>query len=118
MPKCFLDGELRAIWCGLPKAKESVSPAPRNGETVGKVKGAGLNTLLIWTESVDTAAHCAEFKQASDGAWDVLGETIQAAKQHGLQVHVWYSPWVYKTVSLAVELKEHPDWAAVSAKGG
>lgn len=119
MPKCFPDGELRAIWCGLPKAKEREAGLREIGETVGKLKRAGLNTLLIWTESVYIAAlDHVEFQQAEPrAAWDALGETIQAAKQHGLQVHVWYSPWVYKTVSRAVELKEHPDWAAVSAKG-
>ena len=56
MPKCFPDGELRAVWCGLPKAKDREAGLRETGETVGKVKGAGLNTLLIWTESVYIAA--------------------------------------------------------------
>ena len=48
--------------------------------------------------------------------WDVLAEVIRAAKQRGIQVHMWYSPWIYKS-SGSVELTDHPHWAAVSAKG-
>jgi uncharacterized lipoprotein YddW (UPF0748 family) len=42
---------------------------------------------------------------------------IRAAKQRHIEVHMWYSPWIYKETSRADELRSHPEWAAVSAKG-
>jgi len=42
---------------------------------------------------------------------------IKAASDRRMQVHIWYSPWIYKDVGRAVELREHPEWAAVNAKG-
>ncbi|NLF68802.1 MAG: family 10 glycosylhydrolase [Candidatus Anammoximicrobium sp.] len=119
IPKHFPDGELRAVWCGLPKAKEREAGLREIGETVRRVKQAGLNTLFIWTETLYLAAlDQVELQQAEPrAAWDALGEMMRAARQHGLQVHAWYSPWIYKSPSRAVELKEHPDWAAVNAQG-
>jgi uncharacterized lipoprotein YddW (UPF0748 family) len=119
VPKVYPGGELRGIWCGLPKAQTREEGLPEIRDTLDKLKAAGLNTLLVWTESRYLAAlDRPELQQAEPrAAWDALGEVIRAAKERGLQVHVWYSPWIYKAASRAVELEDHPEWAAVSADG-
>lgn len=119
VPKRYPDGQLRAIWCGLPKAKDREQGLKEIDQNLDRLKACGLNTLLAWTESLYIAAlDRAELRQADPRAgWDALGELIKAAKSRGMSVHVWYSPWIYKEAGRAMELREHPEWAAVNAKG-
>lgn len=118
-PKMFPGGELRAMWCSLPKAKERAEGMRQMAELLDKPKDAGINTLFVWTTSLYVAAVDRRELQSAEpqAAWDSLGELIRAAKQRGIQVHVWYSPWVYKSASRSVEMRDHPEWAAVSAQG-
>lgn len=117
--KGYPDGELRAVWCGLPKAQKREEGLREIRANLDKLKASGFNTLFVWTPSLYLAALDRPELRAAEpqAAWDALGEVIRAAKERGLQVHVWYSPWIYKQASRAVELRDHPDWAAVSAKG-
>lgn len=117
--KAYPDGQLRAIWCPVPKATDREKGVPEVAATLDKLKASGLNTLFVWTEQLYAASILRPDLKKSDprAAWDGLGEMIKAAKDRGLQVHLWYSPWIYKNVERAVELREHPEWAAVNAKG-
>ena len=117
--KGYPDGELRGIWCGLPKAQKREEGLREIQETLDRLKASGFNTLFVWTSSLYLAALDRPQLQEADpqATCDALGEVIRAATERKLQVHVWYSPWIYKQTSRAVELRDHPDWAAVSAKG-
>jgi uncharacterized lipoprotein YddW (UPF0748 family) len=119
VPKAYPEGQLRAIWCGLPKAKQRAQGLQEIRENLDRLKACGLNTLFVWTESLYIAAlDRPELRRSDPGAgWDALGELIKAAKDRGMCVHVWYSPWIYKEAGRAVELREHREWAAVNAKG-
>jgi len=114
----YPDGELRAMWCGLPKATERDQARREIATSLDKAKSGGFNTLFVWTQSRYLAAlERPELQKIEPQAvWDVLAELIRAAKERGIQVHLWYSPWIYKS-SRAVELDDHPQWAALSAKG-
>lgn len=120
LAKVYPDGQLRGVWCAPPKATNREQGAPEVAATLDKLKACGLNTLFVWTESLYAASLLRSDLPRPDprAAWDVLGEMVKAAKERGMQVHVWYSPWIYKDTGRAVELREHPDWAAVNAKGG
>ena len=117
--KAYPDGQLRAIWCGLPKAKEREPGVREIAAILDRLKATGLNALFVWTESLYLAALERPDLRSADprAAWDGLGELTKAAHGRGIQVHAWYSPWIYKQTSRAVELRDHPEWAAVNAKG-
>ncbi len=117
--RTYPDGQMRAIWCAPPKATDREQGVREVAETLDKMKAAGLNTLFVWCESLYLASLSRPELPQPDprAAWDGLGEMIRAAKERGMQVHAWYSPWIYKNVARAVELREHPDWAAVNQKG-
>jgi len=118
IPHDYPDGELRAIWCGFPKSNQRPEAEREIKSSLERIKAGGFNTLFVWTLSRYLAAlDRPELQKIEPQAgWDVLGELIRAAKQRGLQVHLWYAPWIYKS-SGAVELRDHPPWAAVDAKG-
>ena len=118
VPHDYPDGELRAIWCAPPRTSQRDEAMREMAASLDKVKAGGFNTLFVWTLSRYLAAlDRPELQKAEPQAsWDVLGELIRAAKQRGIQVHMWYSPWIYKS-SGGVELGDHPQWAAVNAKG-
>jgi hypothetical protein len=117
--KAFPDGQMRAIWCALPKATNREQGSREVAGTLDKLKACGLNTLFVWTESLYIATLNRPGLPQGDtrAAWDGMGEMIKAAQDRRMQVHVWYSPWIYKDKGRAVELREHPDWMAVNAKG-
>lgn len=117
--RTYPDGQMRAIWCALPKAMNREAGVREVAEKLDKVKAAGLNTLFVWCESLYLASLSRPDLSQPDprAAWDGLGEMIRAAGERGLQVHAWYSPWIYKNVARGIELREHPEWAAVNAKG-
>ncbi len=117
--KAYPDGQIRAIWCAPPKATSREPGLREIAGNLDKVRACGLNTLFVWTESLYAASLLRPDLAKPDprAAWDGFGETIRAAKERRMQVHAWYSPWIYKESSRAVELREHPDWAAVNAKG-
>ena len=118
LPRDYPDGEIRAIWCGLPNATERDAARREIAANLDRLKAGGFNTLFVWTQSRYLAAlERTELQKIEPQArWDVLAEMIRAAKPRGIQVHLWYSPWIYKS-ERAVELADHPEWAAVSAKG-
>lgn len=117
--KAFPDGQLRGIWCGLPKAKELEPGRQEIAARLDKLKATGFNAMFVWTTSLYLAAlERPELRSAEPtAAWDALGELARAASERGMQVHAWYSPWIYKGTGRAVELRDHPEWAAVSAAG-
>lgn len=117
--KSYPNGELRAIWCNLPNAPKREEGLREIRLSLDRVKAAGFNALMVWTTSQYLAAsERARLLQVEPlAAWDALGEMIRAAKERGLQVHAWYAPWTYKDIARAVELRDHPEWAAVNAKG-
>ncbi len=117
--KVFPDGQLRGIWCGLPKAKEREEGRKEIAARLEKLKASGFNTMFVWTTSLYLAALERPELRAADppAAWDALGELARAARERGMQVHAWYSPWIYKGTGRAIELRDHPEWAAVNAAG-
>lgn len=119
MPKTYPDGQLRAVWCGWVKAADREQGLREIDKSLDRLKAAGFNTLFVFVPSLYIAAlDNSELQQKEPrAAWDELGEIIKAAKNRNLQVHIWYSPWIYKEKSRAVELVDHPDWAAVSSQG-
>lgn len=119
LPKRFPDGELRAIWCTLPKARDRQAGMQEMETALDRLRDSGFNTLFALTSSSYLAALDRPELRASvpQVEWDSLGELIRAAKARQLQVHLWYSPWVYKNAGRAVELNDHPEWAAVSSTG-
>jgi uncharacterized lipoprotein YddW (UPF0748 family) len=119
MPKAFPDGQLRGIWCGLPKAKEPEPGRKEIAARLDKLKAAGFNAMFVWTTSLYLAAlERPELRSAEPAAaWDAFGELARAAHERGMQVHSWYSPWIYKGTGRAIELRDHPEWAAVNAAG-
>jgi uncharacterized lipoprotein YddW (UPF0748 family) len=118
MPHAYPDGELRAMWCALPSSPRREDGLREIEASLDKAQSGGFNTLFVWTLSRYLAAlDRPELQTAEPQArWDVLGELIRAAKTRGIQVHMWYAPWGYKSQG-AIELAEHPQWAAVDAKG-
>ncbi len=118
VPHNYPDGELRAMWCALPNATRRDEARPEIAASLDKAKSGGFNTLFVWTQSRYLAALERPDLQKIEpqATWDVLAELIRAAKERGIQIHMWYSPWIYKS-SRAVELADHPQWAAVSVKG-
>lgn len=117
--KQFPDGELRGVWWGFVKAQEAEAGRREIDDSLDKLKAAGINSLFVWTSSLYLAAlDRPELQDIQPQAgWDAYGEIIRAAKQRDMQVHAWFSPWIYKSASGAVELRDHPEWAAVNAAG-
>ncbi len=119
MAKEFPGGELRGVWWGFVKAKEADAGRREIGQSLDKLRAAGINSLFVDTRSLYLAAldRPELQKQEPQAAWDAYGEVLRAAKKRDMQVHAWFSPWIYKYHSRAIELREHPEWAAVSAAG-
>jgi hypothetical protein len=117
--RSFPGGQLRGIWCALPKAASAEAGKLEVAAQLDKIKAAGLNTAFVWTESLYAAALSRpELRKADARAeWDGLGEMIRAARERQMDVHIWFSPWIYKDTARGIELREHPEWAAVNADG-
>lgn len=117
--KAYPDGQLRAVWCPVPKATAREEGLREIAANLDKLQACGINTLFVWTENLYAVSLLKKDLPKPDprAAWDGLAEMIKAAKERRMQVHIWYSPWIYKDVGRAVELREHPEWAAVNAKG-
>jgi hypothetical protein len=119
LPRAYPDGEIRALWGPLSQVKQRESGLREIEANLDKMKSGGMNTYFVLIESRYLAAlDRPELHEAEPLAvWDALGELIHAAKKKNIQVHIWYSPWIYKSVGRGIELKDHPDWAAKSDKG-
>ncbi len=119
IPKTYPDGQLRAIWCGWVQAADRKEGLREIEESLDRVKATGFNTLFVFVPSLYIAAlDRAELqKDEPRAAWDEFGEIVKAAKKRNMQVHAWFSPWIYKDKPRGVELRDHPDWAAVSSRG-
>lgn len=117
-PVRLADGEFRAFWSSAIKATNRMEAIKAIDERLTRLKSIGINTLFYWVSSLQIATR-AGLPQADDPAagWDVLGEMLQRAHRLGMRVHAWYSPWIYKTTSRAIELRAHPDWACVNGEG-
>ena len=118
----YPDQELRAIFCRPHDPGDREAALREIRSDLDKIRVAGFNTLFLMTQSRYLAALDEPELQKSEpqASWDVLAEMIRAAQERSLQVHMWYSPWIYKNVSSyhhAIELQKHPEWAAVSATG-
>ena len=118
-PRCIPTASCGRSGAACPERTSATKDCARSQSSLDKIKAGGFNTLFVWTQSGYLAAlgpaRTPEGRAA--GRLGRLGEVIRAAKERSIQVHVWYSPWIYKEKSRAVELRDHPEWAAVSAKG-
>lgn len=118
MPKTFPDGELRGVWGGVT-ATDREAGITEIAENLDRLRSAGFNTVFFhittqYLASLDNP----DLPQADPRAsWDCFGELLKAARERGIQVHAWFSPWIYKNRYRAPELREHPEWAAVNASG-
>jgi len=117
-PVRLADGEFRAFWSAEIKGTNQVEALKAVDERLTRLKALGINTIFYWVSSIHIATR-AGMPQADDRAagWDVPGELLRRAHGMGLRVHAWYSPWIYKTKSRAIELRAHPEWACVNADG-
>ena len=117
--KEFPNGELRGVWWGFVKAQEAEAGRREIDDSLDKLRAAGINSLFVSTASLYLAAlDRPELQELQPQAgWDAYGEIMRAAKQRNMQVHAWFSPWIYKNTSRAVELRDHPEWAAVNSAG-
>lgn len=117
--KEFPNGELRGVWWGFVKAPEAEAGRREIDDSLDRLKAAGINSLFVSTASLYLAAlDRPELQELQPQAgWDAYGEITRAAKQRNMQVHAWFSPWIYKNTSRAVELRDHPEWAAVNSAG-
>lgn len=117
-PLGFPQGELRAVWWGEIKAQDKDAGIKEIDERLTRFQSMGLNAVFYWISSLYLAT-LQGMPKADDpqAAWDAFGELLKRAHGRGIQVHVWYSPWIYKGSSRAIELRIHPEWAAVNAQG-
>ncbi len=118
-PLSFPGGELRAIWWGEVRAEGPQEGRREIDDSIRQLKQIGFNTLFVWLSSLYIASWqrpelVRDNKRLS---WPWFDYLLDKAADAGMQVHVWYSPWIYKNTSRAVELRDHPEWAAVSAGG-
>ncbi|MEN6405321.1 MAG: family 10 glycosylhydrolase [Thermoguttaceae bacterium] len=115
----YPDGEIRAVCVQLPKSKDREEGLRQIEESLDKCKSSGFNTVLLWITSRYLAAMDNPELQKTEpiASWDALGEYLRVAQQRRIQVHAWYSPWIRKEINRAVELEQHPEWAALTAKG-
>jgi hypothetical protein len=113
----FPGGELRAMWNILPSNDPKEGPAAID-ERVAHLKAMKINAAFCWTTSLYIAA-ATGMEPGGDPAaeWDAFGRLLTRAHEAGIQIHVWYSPWIYKGSSRGIELRRHPEWAAVNAEG-
>ena len=51
LPHNYPDGELRAVWRGLPKATERDAARREIATSLDQVQSAGLNAIFVWTQS-------------------------------------------------------------------
>lgn len=98
-------------------------------EWVARADAANLNVLYAWLESPFLAALLGEDRYREQypfwdtREWDPLGELLEAAAAHGIEVHAWYSFTRYKRdrewvpeydPDLSVLPPGDPDWASVT----
>ncbi|MFQ6098167.1 MAG: family 10 glycosylhydrolase, partial [Armatimonadota bacterium] len=117
--RAYPDGELRAVWWGSVKAADRDAGLKEIEESLDTLKRAGFNTIFASASSLYIAALNRPELRADEprAAWDAFGEVLKAASARGMQVHAWFSPWIYKHKYRAVELRDHPEWAAVNSEG-
>ena len=116
--KALPDSQIRGLWWYL-KAGEREAGLQEIQDSFTQIKGAGFNTVFAWVDSLYLAAldRPELVAAAPQAGWDALGEVLKAANSNSLQVHAWFSPWIYKENYKAIELRDHPEWAAVDLKG-
>jgi uncharacterized lipoprotein YddW (UPF0748 family) len=116
--KAFPGSRIRGLW-GYLKSEKREEGLQEIQDTLGQIQRAGINSVFIWVSSLYIAALDRPELRRLDpqSEWDALGEILKAAREHSLQVHAWYSPWINKAEGEAVELRDHPEWAAVDATG-
>ncbi len=117
VPIGFPAGGLRAMWNFLPggNAEEGTKAIE---DRVAQFKAMHINTVFCWLTSLYIATAVGMEPDGDPTAkWDAFGVLLKRARQEGIRVHVWYSPWIYKEKNRGIELQQHPDWAAVDAKG-
>lgn len=116
----FPDGQLRALWCAPPKTADEAQGLKQIDEMLDRVVSGGFNALFLWgtsdylwavTEGGD------ELKESPTAFYDPFGKLIERGKACGVSVHLWYSPWIYKSADRSIEMRRHPDWAAVNIEG-
>jgi len=118
-PLATLDRELRAVWWGRVRAKTEEEGMKEIRDSISQLKSAGFNAIFASENTLYMAA-IKDKKYLDDvpsAGWDAFGKVVAEAKAAGMQVHLWFSPWIYKRKSSAVELREHPEWAAVQLDG-
>ena len=116
----FPGGQLRALWCAPPSETDEAAGVAKIDEMLDRVVSGGFNALFLWgtsnylwavTEGGD------ELKEASTAHYDPFGKMIEMGKQRGVAVHLWYSPWIYKSADRSIEMRRHPEWCAVDIEG-
>lgn len=116
-PVGFPGGELRAMWGLFPSSDPKQGPVQIR-QRAQLLKSMHINATFCWLTSLYIATSVGMEPGGDPAAdWDALGTLIKQAHAEGIQVHAWYSPWIYKEASRGIELRRHPDWAAVNADG-
>lgn len=118
-PAPVLGQELRAIWYGSIRARTEEEGMKEIRDSISQIKAAGFNAIFASESTLYLAALKDEKYQEAvpQAKWDAMGKLLQEAKTAGVQVHLWFSPWIYKNKYRSVELREHPEWAAVRLDG-
>lgn len=116
----FPNGRLQAIWCAPPDETDEAAGLAKIDEMLERVASGGFNALFLWgtsdylwavTEGGD------ELKESPTAFYDPFGKMIERGKALGIAVHLWYSPWIYKSSYRSIEQRRHPDWAPVNIEG-
>jgi uncharacterized lipoprotein YddW (UPF0748 family) len=114
----FPDSELRAIWWHHNGPTDREGGVKEIERQLDRFERLGINSVFYWTSSLYIATTLG-MEGADDprAKWDSLGEVIERAAARGMEVHCWYSPWIYKEKNRAIELRQHPEWASRDRDG-
>lgn len=116
----FPKGQLRALWCAPPTATDEKAGNAKIDEMLDRVVSGGFNALFLWGTSDYLWAVVEggdELKESPTAFYDPFGKLIERGKERGVAVHLWYSPWIYKSSNRSIEMRRHPDWASVNIEG-
>ncbi len=118
-PVRFPDGELRGICWHHPTApKDEAECLEQIRFELDRYQQMGLNTIFYWTPTRYLATlDGVEGSNDARAKFGTLKRLIDEAHRRGMEVHAWYSPWIYKQISRAPELRLHPEWASVDRDG-